>query len=149
LGESPNLAVFSKNQFTYKATITVSKNQTLKEVKIMKKFISLLCFLVFVVILSSPVYAAGLTQVSTDGFEARDNNLANALTKEINDAFSMIDSGHYVEAINKLQSDILGKTDGCATRGVPDNNDWLKACNEQDQVYPVIIEVINYLNSQL
>ncbi len=115
----------------------------------MKKILSVLSFLVIIVTLSSPVYAAGLTQVNTDGIENADNNLANALTNKINAAFSMIDSGQYAEAIDELQNDVLRKTDGCATGGMPDNNDWLNACTEQDQVYPVIIEVINFLSSQL
>lgn len=117
--------------------------------KTMKKIFSVLSFLVIIVTMSSPVYAEGLTQVHTDGLGGADNNLANALTKEINAAFSMIDNGQYAEAIDRLQNDILGKTDGCATGGVPDNNDWLKTCNEQNQVYPVMIEVISFLNSQL
>ncbi len=116
---------------------------------IMKRVISVLSLLVFIIILSSPVFAAGLTQVNTDGIEDADNNLANELANKINAAFSLIPSGQYAEAIDELQNDILSKIDGCATGGVPDNNDWLKACDEQDQVYPVIIEVINYLNSQL
>ena len=117
--------------------------------KTMKKIFCVSFFLVFIVTLSSPVYATGLTQLNTDGLGDADNNLANALTKEINAAFSMIDSGQYAEAIDKLRNNILGKTDGCATGGVPDNNDWLNAWTEQDQVYPLMIEVINYLNSQL
>jgi hypothetical protein len=113
----------------------------------MKKIFSVLFFLVFIVTLSSSVYAAGLTQVNTDGLEGADNNLANELMNKINAAFSLIPSGQYAEAIDELQNDILSKTDGCANGGVPDNNDWLNTCDEQEQVYQSVTDVINYLNS--
>lgn len=79
----------------------------------------------------------------------KNNNLANALTNKINSALKMIDKGQYAEAIDKLKNDILGKTDGCATGGSPDRNDWITTCGEQDKIYPLIIEAIDYLNSLL
>jgi hypothetical protein len=77
----------------------------------------------------------------------KNSNLVNALTNKINAAIEMINQGLYQEALDKLQNDILGKTNGCAQTGAPDPNDWIKTCAEQDLVYPLIIDAINLLNS--
>lgn len=75
----------------------------------------------------------------------KNKNLANAFTNKINSALKMIDKGQYPAAIDKLQNDILGKTDGCANGGSPDKNDWITTCTEQNEVYPIVVEAINYL----
>lgn len=74
-------------------------------------------------------------------------NMRNALTNKINEALTMIDEGRYEEALNKLQHDILAKTDGCATTGNPDRNDWINNCVSQGQVYPMLMDAINLLQS--
>lgn len=61
----------------------------------------------------------------------KNKNLANALTNKINAVLSMIDNGQYAEAVDKLSSNILTKTDGCAIEGAPDKNDWLTTCEAQ------------------
>jgi hypothetical protein len=53
----------------------------------------------------------------------------------------------YQGALNKLENDILGKTDGCAETGEPDKNDWLITCEAQSEVYPLIVETIEYVRS--
>jgi hypothetical protein len=75
----------------------------------------------------------------------KNRNLKNALTNKINDVLSMIDDGLYVDAKDKLQKDILGKTDGCAEMGGPDKNDWITTCPEQGEVYPLVIQAIALL----
>jgi hypothetical protein len=75
----------------------------------------------------------------------KNGNMANTLTNKINAAIQMIEQGLYEDAIDKLQNDILAKTDGCATAGGPDKNDWITSCTAQNQVYPDIIEAINLL----
>ncbi len=59
----------------------------------------------------------------------------------------MIDSENYQAALGKLENDILKKTDGCAKKGEPDKNDWIKTCEEQGQIYPFIIETIDYVRA--
>ncbi|MEW6683478.1 MAG: PKD domain-containing protein [Nitrospirota bacterium] len=72
----------------------------------------------------------------------KNSNLVNALTNKINSVLGLIEQGLYQEALDKLQNDILGKTDGCATTGSPDKNDWIIDCDEQAMVYPLVMEAI-------
>lgn len=72
-------------------------------------------------------------------------NMQNTLTNKVNAALALIEQGAYAEALNKLQNDLLGKTDGCATSGSPDKNDWIEDCAGQDQVYQLIMEAIEYV----
>ena len=53
--------------------------------------------------------------------------------------------GRYEEALNKLQNDILQKTDGCAETGEPDKNDWIITCEEQGELYLLVIETIEHV----
>lgn len=73
-------------------------------------------------------------------------NMKNALTNKINAVLEMINQGLYNDAIDKLENDILKRTDGCAApAGVPDSTDWIKDCAAQQQVYPLITHVIALL----
>ena len=72
-------------------------------------------------------------------------NMANTLTNKINAALQLIDQGLYAEARDKLQDDILRKTDGCATIGTPDKNDWIIDCAAQAQLYALISEAIHLM----
>jgi len=83
--------------------------------------------------------------VSDDAW--KNKNMRNSLTNKINSALSLINNGYYEEALDKLQNDILGKTDGCAETGAPDKNDWIRDCDSQNHVYPLVIEAINHLQS--
>ncbi len=75
----------------------------------------------------------------------------NALTNKVNAAFTLIDEGSYAKALDKLRNDILAKTDGCAASEppTPDRNDWIKDCGSQEQVFPLIMEAIGYLESMI
>jgi hypothetical protein len=76
----------------------------------------------------------------------KNDNLANALTNKINAVLADIEAGDYEKALNKLESDILRKTDGCAVSGVaPDKNDWIRTCDEQAVIYPLVLEAIDFL----
>jgi len=77
----------------------------------------------------------------------KNKNMGNALTNKINAALEMIDQGYYLDAIDKLENDILQKTNGCADTGAPDKNDWIETCEEQNEVYPFIIEAIGLLEN--
>ena len=59
----------------------------------------------------------------------------------------MIDSGNFTGALNKLENDILPKTDGCGETGEPDKSDWIITCEAQGEIYPLIIETIEYVKS--
>ena len=61
----------------------------------------------------------------------------------------MIDNGNFTNAISKLENDILTKTDGCAETGEPDKSDWIITCEEQNDIYPLIIETIEYIKGLL
>lgn len=75
----------------------------------------------------------------------KNQNMAKTLTNKIGAVLTMIDQGNYAEALDKLQNDVLAKTDGCALIGAPDNNDWLLTCQAQSQVYPLIVQTIELL----
>jgi hypothetical protein len=42
-------------------------------------------------------------------------------------------------ARRKLENDILTKMNGCAGIGELDRNDWIRTCEAQGQVYPLVI----------
>lgn len=86
-----------------------------------------------------------VNDIDVDNF--KNKNMQNALTNKIMAVIKLVDNGQYEEALDKLQNDILGKTDGCANDGTPDNNDWIEDCASQDQVYPLVIEAIEYLQN--
>ena len=75
----------------------------------------------------------------------KSKNLKRSLLNKINTATEMIDKDMYSNALNKLQNDILQKTDGCTETGGPDKNDWIITCEEQAEVYPLIIETIEHV----
>lgn len=84
---------------------------------------------------------------SLDNVSLKNTNMKNALTNKINAVLGDIDQGNYSDALDKLQNDILGKTNGCAETGEPDNNDWIKDCPAQNEVYPIVIEAIELLSN--
>ncbi len=115
-----------------------------------------------------PEAATLLDVVSTmlDPNSLKNSNMKNALINKINAVLQMIDEGlneealtkmasvgsvkanrSYNGALNKLENDILAKTDGCAETGEPDKNDWITSCEGQNQVYPLIMETIEYVRS--
>jgi len=79
----------------------------------------------------------------------KNKNMQMALTNKLNALGLMIDQGYYAEALEKLQNDILRKTDGCATKGKPDSNDWIKACSTQGQIYPDVVDIIGILQGMV
>ncbi|MHC4194125.1 MAG: hypothetical protein ACYSP9_08140, partial [Planctomycetota bacterium] len=75
----------------------------------------------------------------------KNKNMKNSLMDKIDEALQMIDEGLYKVALNKLENDILQKTNGCGQTGEPDKNDWIITCEEQSEVYPLIIETIEHV----
>lgn len=81
-----------------------------------------------------------ITSLNPDVF--KNANMKNTLINKLNAVIANIEAGNYADALGQLEHDILGKTDGCATSGAPDKNDWIKDCEAQNQVYPLIMEAI-------
>jgi hypothetical protein len=75
----------------------------------------------------------------------KNESMVNALTNKINEVLVMVGNGRYAEALDKLQNDILKKTDGCAKAGAPDKNDWVKDCASQLAVYAEVMKAIIFL----
>jgi hypothetical protein len=76
----------------------------------------------------------------------RNGNMQSTLNNKLNAVISAIAEGDYVAARDKLIHDILAKTDGCAIGGAPDKNDWVRDCESQALLYPLILETIALLN---
>lgn len=79
----------------------------------------------------------------------KNGNMTNAFNNKINKVLDMIDEGLYENAIKKLKNDILKKTNGCATSGAPDRNDWIKDCEAQEEIYNLIMETIEMLENMI
>jgi PKD repeat protein len=77
----------------------------------------------------------------------KNTNMQNSLNNKLNAVIADVSDGDYNGAINKLQNDILAKTDGCAVSGSPDKNDWITDCSVQTVIYPQIISIINKIGS--
>ncbi len=74
--------------------------------------------------------------------DLKNANLAKALGNKINAVLNDIENGHYRDALDKLENDILKKTDGCAVTGAPDQNDWVMSCMQQALLYDAIQRAI-------
>jgi len=74
-------------------------------------------------------------------------NKQKTLINKLEAVRKQIQSGAFQGALNKLQNDILPKIDGCALRGSPDSNDWIINCAAQNQVYPLVVELIAALSN--
>ena len=96
---------------------------------------------------SVQVTLAEALEPALDPNSLENENMENALMNKIDAVMSMIDEGNYAGALNKLENDILQKTNGCAETGAPDKNDWITSCEEQTEVYPLIMETIEYVRS--
>ncbi len=88
---------------------------------------------------------AAETIANLDPENLNNANSAMALINKINATLVMIQEGFHVEALEKLHDDILQKTDGCATTGEPDRNDWILTCEDQEELYALITQAIELL----
>jgi hypothetical protein len=70
---------------------------------------------------------------------------ATPLIRKIDAVSKMIAEGRYEEALDKLNNDLIPKLDGCTRNGEPDDTDWLRTCEDQEMVYPLIMRVIDLL----
>ena len=75
--------------------------------------------------------------------------MGNALTNKINALLQMIEQEDYSNALDKIENDILKKSDGCASNGAPDKNDWILNCTGQGQVSPFLMNAIEILRGMI
>ncbi len=94
---------------------------------------------------SLQVTLAEAVEMMLDPESLKNANMKNALINKINAVQGMIAEELYAEALDKLQNDILQKTDGCAETGQPDKNDWIITCEGQSWLYPLVIETIEHV----
>lgn len=74
-------------------------------------------------------------------------NNVNALTNKLQSVIALVESGDYVQAISKLENDVLKKTDGCVSQNQPDKNDWIIRCDAQETVFNAIVVMLRELRS--
>ncbi len=72
----------------------------------------------------------------------KNTNMQNTLINKLNGVIENIEGGNYQGALEQLENDISGKTNGCVNTGAPDKNDWIKNCGSQDIIYPHLLEII-------
>lgn len=80
-----------------------------------------------------------------DDDSLNNKKLRKPLTNKVDAVMQMVDEGCYEDALKKLEHDILGKTNGCAEIDEPDKNDWITNCDEQEQLYDLLIQAIELL----
>jgi hypothetical protein len=72
----------------------------------------------------------------------RHRKLQGALLGKLNAVLRSLRERDYRQALQQLENDILVKTNGCATAGAPDRNDWIIDCRDQSRVYPMLLNII-------
>jgi len=58
--------------------------------------------------------------------------MKTALANRLNAAMRDISNERYLEALRKLDYDVLQRIDGCAQTHKPDKNDWIMTCTAQE-----------------
>lgn len=74
-------------------------------------------------------------------------NMARALTNKLEAVRRNVQAGNYADALNQVENDLIPKTDGCATGGAPDNNDFITDCTAQNQIYPQLVDLRDQLSA--
>ncbi|HUS72821.1 MAG TPA: GLUG motif-containing protein [Sedimentisphaerales bacterium] len=88
---------------------------------------------------------ADAVEIELEPESLKNEKMKNALLNKIDAAMKMIEETNYTGALSKLEHDILAKMDGCGETGQPDKNDWIITCEEQSEVYPLIIDTIEHV----
>jgi hypothetical protein len=73
-------------------------------------------------------------------------NKLEAVTQTVNEGLRTGDPEHFQEALDKLESDLLAKADGCAREGEPDANDWYLSCAAQAGVYAALLDLMSWIS---
>jgi hypothetical protein len=81
-----------------------------------------------------------ITELPPNAFKY--GKLQNSLLSKLNAVIRSIRDRRYSHAFQQLEDDILVKTNGCATDGAPDRNDWIVNCPDQSKVYTPLLNII-------
>lgn len=76
-------------------------------------------------------------------------NRSRALLNQIDEAYSMYESGDLQGAIDMLSTPIMMRTDGCSRTGSVDRTDWIKDCASQGVIEPLVRNLINLISAEL
>ena len=77
--------------------------------------------------------------------DLKNKNLKNPFINKLQTVIDDLQVDNYQDALDKLQHDLLAKTDGCHTGNMPDNNDWITDCQTQSILYNQLMRVINVM----
>ncbi len=69
-------------------------------------------------------------------------NLQKTMVNKLNSVIKDLRGHDCRDALEQLQHDILRKLDGCARTGEPHRKDWIRTCEAQATVYPLVVEAI-------
>ncbi len=87
----------------------------------------------------------GIIEGEIEITDLKNRNNKGPLAAKLNAVIDLVDAGLYAEAIDKLENDVIGKTDGCAFTGSPDRNDWITNCDAQSLIYPLLMQALEKL----
>jgi hypothetical protein len=76
-------------------------------------------------------------------------NRSRALLNQIDEAYSMYQSGDLQGAIDMLSTPIMMRTDGCSRTGSVDRTDWIKDCTSQGIIEPLVRNLIDIISAEL
>jgi hypothetical protein len=79
------------------------------------------------------------------GSHFKNHHMRNALTNKLQAVIADVEDERYFHALAKLRHDVLDKTDGCAERGTPKANDWIRKCTSQARLDPILRAAIALL----
>jgi hypothetical protein len=79
----------------------------------------------------------------------KNKKMQNKFLNKLNAVIVNIEAGNYTDALKQLQKYILRKMNGCAVTGEPDKNDWIRDCDAQGQVYPILMNAVTLLQELL
>ncbi len=82
---------------------------------------------------------------SLDTAVFKNRNMKKTLINKLNVVIESIENKQFPDAVDKLEHDILEKMNGCTTLGNPDRDDWIIDCGAQNQVYPLLLKVVDLL----
>lgn len=65
------------------------------------------------------------------------------LNNKLSAVMKMVAGGAYTDAWQKVEYDLIPKTDGCSNEGAPDNNDWISNCESQEEALDALNDAAN------
>ncbi len=92
---------------------------------------------------AEPVYSTQTTYSQTildsiDPNDLKNDKMLKSLKNKLQTIENMAETGNTKGTLDKIEKDILQKTDGCIENGTPDKNDWILDCETQWKLYEII-----------